>query len=81
MCSPKCLCFRHQCSKRSLSVSISKISAHARTRTNSLLVYFETEGHGFESQPWRNFLRQEIDPYCAALDPGEVNGCPVGFIP
>ena len=35
---------------------------------------FETEGREFESQPWSNFLQQEFDSYCAALDPGEVNG-------
>ena len=41
---------------------------------------FETEGHGFESQPWRDFLRQEIiDPQCAAFNTGEVNGYLAGI--
>ena len=47
-----------------------------------LTLAFQSEGRRFESQPGVNFLRQEIHPQFAALDPGEVNGDLVGiFIP
>ena len=47
-------------------------------RRGLVALVFQSEGRGFDSQPWRVFLQQEIYPHCAALNPGEENGYPVG---